>query len=780
MSSIIPGYNYDIFISYRQKDNKGDKWVSEFVEALKTELESTFKEEISVYFDINPHDGLLETHDVDASLKEKLKCLVFIPIISRTYCDPKSFAWGHEFKVFIEQASQDKFGLKVKLPNGNVANRVLPVRIHDLDNDDIKLCESLIGGFLRGVEFIYQESGVNRPLRGNEDRPNDNLNRTVYRNQINKVGNAVKEIISGLTTEPVAILEENARSRDSGKEVRSEISREVHKNPVKSGWIKILSGFLITAIVVMAVILVYPKIFKHDKLDNLRSSDGRISVAVMPFRNMTNDTIWNVWQDGIQINLITSLSSSEELKVKQLEPIDGLLKGKGITNYASITPSVASTISQKLDANIVIYGSINKAGSTLRLNAQLIDSKTEETLKSFQIEGIASENEIFQNIDSLSFLLRNYLLISKIENELRKETTNDFLLKRTTNSPEAYRYFIYGMNAFIKKLDMTSARNWYLRSLSVDSNFTLASFWILGTYYNQGLNDEAKKWCLRLYKKREQMPLMYQLLINDTYALLFETPYEGIKYLRQILEIDDQQPMISYLIGTRYYLVSQYEKAIPEFEKSFEIYKKWGVKPPWIYAYIQLGEAYHKTGHYIEENNLYKKAEQDFPDDLALIYRQAILSLTEKDNIVANRFIEKYISALKDNSASEAEIATNLGFIYWEADILAKAEECLREALTLEPDNPDRLNNLAWLLIDKDRNINEGLELFDKALILSPDNYEYLDAKGWGLYKQGRYQEALEILQKSWDLRREQAIYSHEPFLHLEAANKAVAGQKNN
>ncbi len=38
MSSIIVGYNYDIFISYRQKDNKGDKWVSEFVEALKTEL----------------------------------------------------------------------------------------------------------------------------------------------------------------------------------------------------------------------------------------------------------------------------------------------------------------------------------------------------------------------------------------------------------------------------------------------------------------------------------------------------------------------------------------------------------------------------------------------------------------------------------------------------------------------------------------------------------------------------------------------------------------------
>jgi hypothetical protein len=39
MSSIIEGYYYDIFISYRQKDNKHDGWVTEFVNNLKGELE---------------------------------------------------------------------------------------------------------------------------------------------------------------------------------------------------------------------------------------------------------------------------------------------------------------------------------------------------------------------------------------------------------------------------------------------------------------------------------------------------------------------------------------------------------------------------------------------------------------------------------------------------------------------------------------------------------------------------------------------------------------------
>jgi dienelactone hydrolase len=200
MASLIPGYEYDIFISYRQKDNKYDGWVTEFVENLKRELESMFKDEVSVYHDINPHDGLLETHDVDESLKKKLKCLVCIPIISRTYCDPKSFAWKHEFEVFIDQAKNDPFGLKVTLPNGNVANRVLPVRIHDLDTADIKLFESAIGGVLRPVDFVYKETGVNRQLRAKDDDIIKSPNQVLYRDQINKVALAVKDIIGSMVS----------------------------------------------------------------------------------------------------------------------------------------------------------------------------------------------------------------------------------------------------------------------------------------------------------------------------------------------------------------------------------------------------------------------------------------------------------------------------------------------------------------------------------------------------------------------------------------------------
>src|SRR5664280_1128076 len=161
MASIITGYEYDIFISYRQKDNEYDEWVTEFVNNLKRELHATFKEEISIYFDANPIDGLLETHIVDESLAKKLKCLIFIPIISQTYCDSKSFAWQHEFVAFNKMAREDQFGRDIRLASGNVASRILPIKIHNLDQEDKTILENELGGMLRCIDFIYIEAGVN-------------------------------------------------------------------------------------------------------------------------------------------------------------------------------------------------------------------------------------------------------------------------------------------------------------------------------------------------------------------------------------------------------------------------------------------------------------------------------------------------------------------------------------------------------------------------------------------------------------------------------------------
>jgi tetratricopeptide (TPR) repeat protein len=766
MASLIAGYEYDIFISYRQKDNKGDRWVSEFVDALKTELESTFKEEISVYFDINPHDGLLETHDVDESLKEKLKCLVFIPIISRTYCDPKSFAWEHEFKAFVEQASQDQFGLKVKLPNGNVTSRVLPVQIHELDADDKKLLENELGGFIRGIEFIYKEPGANKPLTPDDDE-NRNLNKTRYKIQVNKVAISIKETILGLKTRPVQVVKETTLFQKPIEEVKKVIRQEGHGKTTKLSKRKLLSGGIVLAILLIsAAILAYPKIFKKNTLEKLRSSGERISVAVMPFQNLINDTTKKIWQIWIQDNLITSLAHSEELKIIPNQVIDEVVKSKGLKNYLSI--------SNKLGIDVFLCGSIKQEGSAIFINAQLIKAKTEEIYKTFE-GGPSREELILPLIDSLGKSIKNYLIISK----LMKDVPLDYQSLATTSSPDAYLNYLYGLKAWMKA-DFPTEVDYLSKAVSIDSNFVWATLQLSYGYYSQGLYEKSKEVCLSLYKRKNQFSLQLQIWINWLYADNFETPNESIRYLKQLPENAPWQGHIAYTFGRYSNAFYKYDEAIPEFEKALEFYKKWGLKPLWVSNYTALGLAYHKTNQYRKEKKLYKKAEIDFPNNPALLLRQAILALSQAEEDEANRYIDKYISIRKENSASEAQIATNLAVIYSEAGISDKAEAYYREALSFETNDPVRLNNLAYFLIDKDRNANEGLELVEKALKIKPDNYSYLHSRGWGLYKLGNYLEALDILQKSWDLRRRNAIYNHEAFLHLEAAKKAVASQKKN
>jgi tetratricopeptide (TPR) repeat protein len=761
MPSLIAGYEYDIFISYRQKDNKGDMWVSEFVEALKTELESTFKEEISIYFDINPHDGILETHDVDAFLKDKLKCLIFIPIISRTYCDPDSFAWKHEFEAFVEQASKDQFGLNVKLPDGRITSRILPVRIHDLEEDDIKLCESVLGGALHGVEFVYKEPGVNRSLIPKDDE-RKNLNGTIYRNQINKTALAIQEIIHVLRTEPGATPIKGYPPKEYSEKID-----EAGKLS-KSTKYKLMTGATIMAILIIAALFVWPGLARRNKPERLIAKDGRIPVAVLPFQNMTGDTAWNVWQEGVQNILITNLSNSQELKVRQPETVTSILQGKGLTDYASLTPSIKMTISKKLETNVYITGSIKRSGSAIRLNAQLIDSKKEEALKSFQIDGTGES--ILQITDSLSAQVMNFLAISKLGKGISKEIQHMI----TTTSPEAFKYFIYGENAFNKD-DEPAAERFYLQAIAIDSNFYFAESKLAILYYNTGSYEEGKKLCLRVYNKRDQMPMQLKLWTESIYSVYFETSHERINCCRKIIEFDDQSPGIYYSLGLFLNWAEQYDKAIPEFKKGLEIYRKWGTKPQRSWDYLFLGIALHETGQYKKEKKLYRKAEKDFPDDPLLIPSQATLALTVGDTVAANRYIEKYVSILKENSANEIEIAYYLGQIYWGADKFDRAENYYRQALSIKPDNPYMMNDLAYLLFETDRNINEGLELVDKALKLVPDNYAFLDTKGWGLYKQGKYQEALEILQKCWDsLPR----YDYTINSHLEAVKKAMAEQK--
>jgi TolB-like protein len=347
MASLIPGFEYDIFISYRHKDNKYDGWVTEFVSNLKRELEATFKDEISLYFDINPHDGLLETHDVDASLKDKLKCLIFIPVISQTYCDPRSFAWEHEFRAFIDMASNDQFGLKIKLPGGNVTSRILPVRIHDLDTDDKALLEKELGGVLRSIEFIYKSSGVNRPLRSNEEHPDENVNHIIYRDQINKAANAIKEILNSLASPQKALTQNEDGTNVPSQEVKPFTLRKKTR---------LRNVFGIIAIVFLILIFSTRTLVSKNRLTN--------SILVLPFS--TQDTSEAYFAEGIAVDVITELA-----KVRNISTMSWNTSVAYTHNTRPLKEIAGET-----GVSYVLTGIIQRDNQNIRVNVELVSPET--------------------------------------------------------------------------------------------------------------------------------------------------------------------------------------------------------------------------------------------------------------------------------------------------------------------------------------------------------------------------------------------------------------------
>ena len=450
MPSILPAFAYDIFISYRHNDNRSG-WVTEFVKALQEELAATIKEPISVYFDSNPHDGLLETHNVDKSLEGKLKCLIFIPILSQTYCDPKSFAWQHEFCAFNKLAKEDQLGRDIKLSNGNVASRILPIKIHDLDAEDKSTIENEIGGVLRAIEFIYKEPGVNRPLKS-ADNKNDNQNKTDYRNQVNKVANAIKEIISSIKN-PAAIptttnYQPPFAEASEGRPTTS---------PSKSKTKFILAGAIVLALIVAGYFL-YPKLTSTPKQEEAVIDK---SVAVLPFADLSEAKDQGWFSDGLTEEILNSLAHINELKVIS-RTSSFAFKNKNLR---------IQTIADSLHVNYIVEGSVRKSNQGLRITAQLIRAKDDFHMWSNTYD--RNSTDIFTLQQEIATKIAESLNISLDPKAIEK-------MKRTgTNNPEAFIAFLKGNELYNKGHDrrgelmsnLVKANKFYEESFKLDPDF---------------------------------------------------------------------------------------------------------------------------------------------------------------------------------------------------------------------------------------------------------------------------------------------------------------------
>jgi tetratricopeptide (TPR) repeat protein len=80
------------------------------------------------------------------------------------------------------------------------------------------------------------------------------------------------------------------------------------------------------------------------------------------------------------------------------------------------------------------------------------------------------------------------------------------------------------------------------------------------------------------------------------------------------------------------------------------------------------------------------------------------------------------------------------------------SEADFRQALVLNPDQPQVLNNLGYSLVEQRRNLDEALGMIERAVALRPDSGYIVDSLGWVFYRLGRFEEAVEPMERAIEL----------------------------
>lgn len=603
MSAILPSYEYDIFISYRQKDNRSDQWVTNFVQALKEELDATFKEDLSVYFDENPHDGLHDTHDVNASLKEKVKCLIFIPIVSRTYCDPKSFAWQKEFLPFLDFAKNDGKGLKIKLSNGNVTSRVLPIRIHDLDAEDVELFEKETGSVIRSINFVYSGAGVNRPLL-TTDKKEDNINKSYYRDQINKVAMTVKGIIYSQNREGIT-------------------ERKTEEKTLSGGYPRSLKGksklrvmTIMAAIVLLSIIGFY--LWGRESKTNDEQKINVQGIAIVPFKNFTGDEAYSPLGIG--------LASELHNEISVLSQFDFISALSSTLKYRDVDTGPI-TIGDELGVSHVITGIYTKQG----VNIELVETSSGRLVKSASIPSPLNDirqlkkeirNNVFMWLDikpvgtkkGKSIDLRAYSYVSQgnehFYNFEREKAIDDYKNALAVDSSYLSAWLglaeVYGDISFYP-IDDSIAISSELKNIAeyVKDNFeeSWETLLVSAIYEFRGLKDYEKT-LATLLKVLEKNPESYlaSLYTGDIYSRDFQF-VESFQYTLKAININPGISQNWNMLGGLYVQNGELKNANRCFEEAWKLNKfnKFNVNR--LYKFLVWDKSLEKLPDEIKEKN---------------------------------------------------------------------------------------------------------------------------------------------------------------------------------
>ncbi len=532
----------------------------------------------------------------------------------------------------------------------------------------------------------------------------------------------------------------------------------------------IISGALIIAII-LYIVLDQFNFFRKDKFEDIRDPEGKISIAVMPFENQTGDTTLNWFQRGISSLIINGLGNSSELAVLDDQTMFEVIESMNQIYTAGISPSMAKEVAKKVKAETYLSGSFQGREGTYWILVNLVNTENGKIIWTNKIEGNLKSSGYLDMADSLCNEIKNYLEIKALENVADYDFREAY-----PKSAEAYRYFIEGMNLVLNQ-NYESGIQSLKKALEIDSTFTFASFY-LAYAYNIIFSPEQNIWLEKAYRNKDRIPTKYQLWVNMWYATQFGKSVKDVsRYCDMLAESGINTRLFWSDLGVTYCdFTHEYEKAIPAFEKVMEINKERGADWKLHLFYDRYLMALHKTGNHEREKEIADIGLNVIPavNSNWILYRMAVCALSQGKMDEADEILVRYYAKHKEKGTSEYILENYLGGMYMEAKILDQAEIHFRKAYELNPQDIFMILFLADFLIGNDINMDEGMELIEKASAINPDEPYLLMFKGRGLYRQGKYEDAVQLLRRA---KEEFPGPNYDLYNYLAEAEQALAKQ---
>ncbi len=182
------------------------------------------------------------------------------------------------------------------------------------------------------------------------------------------------------------------------------------------------------------------------------------SIAVLPFDNMSGDTAQGYLADGITESVITALSRIPKLFVISRNATFAY-KGK------SVPPG---QVAEELGVRYILEGSLQRSGTRLRINAQLIDAVSGRHIWAEEFD--RESGDIFSLQDEINEKVVTELEVKLTQGEMAR------LRHRQTNDSRAYELFLRGLELYWKfsKVEGQQARKLFEEVVARDPGFATA------------------------------------------------------------------------------------------------------------------------------------------------------------------------------------------------------------------------------------------------------------------------------------------------------------------